>query len=469
MVNIYSDCGFSTTDFFDLAFSSDSGNMPPSAALGKNSGITSLLDSNRPLSPFDNLTNYDWLANQASRYSLQKQSQEILLKLGAIRAPRLGPDDLYVTGSRYYSCRRYPISSVVGIYKGKSGRAYYSGLASCGSVWSCPVCAPVIAGKRADELRTAIYRHKKSDGDILHLVLTFRHSRKKSLEEYLKLFGLAREAFWRRGDVRRFLDSIGYIGRVSSVEITWSYNNGWHPHMHILLFVKRDIDMSGAEAFFSAAWCSSLSKAGLSGLRDVACKLQDGKNTADYLTKMSLEMTMANVKQGRSEGSYSPFQLLSESKENKSAALLWKEFYNSTRGKKPLSWSRKLKEHFCIAEKSDDEIAAEIPETETRLLLSVLTSTWKKAFPYRFKILAMITTGHYNDCLLFLRSLGCSVDFDAFEVLHRQAAGEPSRLSDSANQAAKTVSELRYKKRLDLIKQEKRSIDRRRMYNYPLE
>jgi hypothetical protein len=469
MLNIPSDSDFSTSDFYDLALSADSETMPPTAALGKNSGITSLLDSKRVLSPFDNLTNYDWLVNQANRYSLQKQSQEILLKLGAIRAPRLGPDGLYVTGSRYYSCRRYPIASKVGIFKGKTGRAYYSGLASCASVWSCPVCAPVIAGKRANEVRTAIYKQKKADGDILHLVKTFRHNRKMSLKESLKLFGLAREAFFRRGDVRRFLSSIGCIGRVSSVEITWSFDNGWHPHIHILLFVKRGIDMAGAEAFFSSAWCASLKKVGLSGLRDVACKLQDGKETADYLTKMALEMTMSNVKQGRSSDSYSPFQLLAESKENYSAALLWKEFFEATRGRHPLTWSKNLKEHFGISEKSDDEIAAEIPEPETNLFLSILTPTWKYAKPHMIKILAMITTGHYKDCFLFLQSLGCSVDFEAFEVLHRQAAGEPSRLSDSANQAAKTVSEVRYKKRLDLIKQERRSIERRRMYNYSLE
>ena len=62
-------------------------------------------------------------------------------------------------------------------------RAGFSGLATCGSVWLCPVCAAKIAAGRADELSTVLGNAKKLGYQVAMVTLTVRHKATDPLED----------------------------------------------------------------------------------------------------------------------------------------------------------------------------------------------------------------------------------------------------------------------------------------------
>ncbi|WP_157647664.1 hypothetical protein [Actinomycetospora chiangmaiensis] len=62
-----------------------------------------------------------------------------------------------------------------------SRSAAYGGL-TCGSVWSCPVCAAKIATRRADDLAAVMRTVNDLGGSAFLLTLTMRHTRGDRLE-----------------------------------------------------------------------------------------------------------------------------------------------------------------------------------------------------------------------------------------------------------------------------------------------
>ena len=64
-------------------------------------------------------------------------------------------------------------SEGVGVWKcEKHGTAHYSGLQTCGSVWSCPICAAKITERRRLEVQDAINQHRQAGGEVQLLTLT---------------------------------------------------------------------------------------------------------------------------------------------------------------------------------------------------------------------------------------------------------------------------------------------------------
>ena len=82
-----------------------------------------------------------------------------------------------------------------------TGRAFYSGLAVCGSVWVCPVCASKISERRKSELHKAITVHKQSGGFLVMVTLTIRHKRIDKLETLLEAFNEATSKMMKRKEL----------------------------------------------------------------------------------------------------------------------------------------------------------------------------------------------------------------------------------------------------------------------------
>lgn len=235
--------------------------------------------------------------------------------------------------------------------KGSAKRSYYSGIIKCGSPWICPHCSAKIMRIRQEELKIAIHKHKQSGGEVLHLVFTFRHKKNDSLQFLLDSFKSALKKFWEYGHIKKLLKSIGYLGRVTSTEITHG-KNGWHPHQHILLFVGSDISIDRLNSIFSSAWKTALSKSGLSGLSDIACVIQDGSHTDKYVTKLSAELSLGNIKQGRDSDSMTFFDIL-----HAGYIDLIKEYVGAVKGRYSIVWSKGLKSYFGIVNRTDEELA----------------------------------------------------------------------------------------------------------------
>lgn len=259
------------------------------------------------------------------------------------------------------------------------GAAHFGNLATCGSVWSCPVCASRVSERRRLEIVKASDAHKAEGGSLLMVTLTFRHTRFDDLRELL--LRQRKALAWMRGhwDYKSMCETFGLSGRIRALEVTHSDKNGWHPHVHELVFVDGKLDRDAARQIRNrifSIWQEACRRNGL-GIpnRQAGVDVQCADALNKYLTKhggswdATNEMVSAQAKTGRN-GSKSPWQLLDESKDSTRSAFLWHEFASAFFGSQQLVWSRGLKRRFGVSEMSDEQIAAlqeSVAEVVTRL------------------------------------------------------------------------------------------------------
>lgn len=279
------------------------------------------------------------------------------------------------TFQRFFKCGNVPyVGDEIDIrYSPGQGTAHYGNVVRCGSVWLCPDCSAKISAIRCEEMKTAIsnWVGMELGNAVYMLTLTHSHCRQDALSDLMENQSEALERFWRTGSVRRLLKSIGYVGRVSSFEITFGQGTGWHPHRHILLFCKKQDDIDGLGCKLRAYWTQALEKFDLKG-NSYSLNLQGGSYADQYVTKLALEVSLSNLKRSR-DGSerFTPFALLNLIKENLLEVPVWavkafREYALATRGKHQFSWSKKLKELLGLVEVSDEELAeAEPPDSVT--------------------------------------------------------------------------------------------------------
>ena len=267
--------------------------------------------------------------------------------------------------------------------------ARLAGLATCGSVWHCPVCAAKITESRRRELDLAVTAWIKHQGAVNLLTLTFPHESDWPLADLLARFGKALQGFKNSKGYKRIMGGADRAGSIRSLETTWG-EHGWHPHTHDLVFIKGEISDADVDEL-SALWVRQVIKAGLASLADqskmlarderkaaqgtrgcIALTLQDGRYAAEYIAKfghdsawgVSAEMTKPHAKLGavrEFDDHYTPFQLLAWAQAgDEKAAALFREFADAFEGKRMLSWSPKLRLLLTGQENelSDAELAA---------------------------------------------------------------------------------------------------------------
>lgn len=311
------------------------------------------------------------MARRVERFALQSVARDIL------------PD------SRTAKCLRIRAHERdVEVWKSKGhGTASYGGLQTCGSVWTCPVCAAKIAERRRLEIQAAMAQHRAQGGEVQLLTLTTPHTRFDVLEELLARQAKALQAFLRDKTVKKVFQEMGYQGQIRAWEGTHGRkgtNNGWHPHFHFLQFVLVKGDegqLMDWKTRLYLRWDAYCQKAGL-GSPSFAhgIDLQDGQQASNYVSKWGLEdeMTKAHIKKGKAGGE-TPFDLLRAvlaDKNDKQAVALFAEFARCFKGKRQLSWSNGLKARFNQAEKDDQELAAEI-EDSAELLGQITPDQWR--------------------------------------------------------------------------------------------
>lgn len=281
------------------------------------------------------------------RFILQKDIQQLI----ASRFPGLRNKD-------FCKCSRVHLGDLVTVKRNPSTeRAYYHGVVTCASPLLCPVCSPRIMGYRSGEIVRAVHEWlSRSENNTCYLLtFTLRHSLDASLDHLLSLFAEARRIFWANGSVKRLLSSSGSAGRITATEIQFSSENGWHPHQHILLFCRKS---NFDDNFFRSVWVDSLASVGLSGIGKYAFDMFENPNAGPYLTKLSHEVALGSLKEGRGQGHYSIVQLMQEVFSGEGWACdRFAELFYAIRGLHSLTWSKGLKKELGVIEVSDSDIA----------------------------------------------------------------------------------------------------------------
>lgn len=239
-------------------------------------------------------------------------------------------------------------------------RAHYAGLQTCASVWACPVCAAKISERRRAELQALIAAHEASGGVVVLNTRTFPHQRTDDLGELLDQLAKAESSYKAHRDYKRTTKAFGLVGTVRAVEVTYGVN-GWHPHVHELMFFALPVVLEDLEEDLFRLWQAAAVRAGFEApSRAFGLQLQDGSKAANYASKWGLEaeLTQWHRKRGKVD-SRTPFDLLRQvlTLSDKHAAQLFRIYAEQFHGRHQLQFSRGLKKLYQIAEISDEELS----------------------------------------------------------------------------------------------------------------
>ena len=273
---------------------------------------------------------------------------------------------------RVANCLRFRIDAVRPIevlYSPDTASAHYGNVAACGSVWTCPVCSAKISERRRIELQEVVDTWLSQDRGIVLLTFTLQHRQGEDCEDVLDGLLEAHRDLWRYRAGIELRHDFGILGRVRSLEITHG-GNGWHPHVHVLLFLGRKLSNFEAKRLrnqTSDLWSHILSKKAryASAVHGVDMRFADNE-IADYVSKFGSDWSVAHevakshVKVGTGKNRL-PNNLLADYLQGDiEAGKLWQEYAKAFKGKTQLQWTKGFRSLIGLGEnKTDLELVRE--------------------------------------------------------------------------------------------------------------
>lgn len=318
-----------------------------------------------------------------------------------------------MAGSSYRVARCMHMHSHKGVDVIREGdKAYYGGVDTCGSVWTCPVCGRRISQARREELRSGL----AGSGLIpLMVTITLQHNLSDPLDDLLdaltdSLRRLKSGRWWQ--DFKRRYDVKAHV---ASLEIRWSPSTGWHPHRHMLILTDMDLSGISTEAVkreLTERYRQLLSDNHgryASEFHSIDVRVGD-QYVGDYISKFGLpdELTMAHAKQSSSD-SYHPIELaLMADQGDGQAYKLWMDYCRSTLGKRQMTWSHHGRQALGLGQEVADEVLASEVEPDREVIASI---TDYKLWSYIIegglsgRILDMARAGDVRGVAVYLQEL----------------------------------------------------------------
>lgn len=356
-------------------------------------------------------------ASQCGTEDAQKSANRLIERFALQSAARE-----LLPGEGVAKCLRAPVpgSLVNVLYVPEHQKAQYSGLQICKSVWMCPVCAAKVSERRRVELQETISAWLALAGARRTLLVTFTlsHTLGDDLARVLALLKKARTYLVSGKAAKAFKQKYAIAGMVRALEVTHSFDNGFHPHLHVLYFLAEDVSIISFTNELKARWVAAVAAAGGSASLEHGCDVRfSDADVANYVAKFGRvsswtpahELTKAVVKRGRG-ASRSPAELLADYlfADDKQAGALWQVYARAFKGERQLHYSHGLRALLGLGkEKTDDELAVE--HDDLAVLLAALTpGAWRVvvANDARAELLNVACSGDADAVRVFLVSLG---------------------------------------------------------------
>lgn len=237
-----------------------------------------------------------------------------------------------------------------------SGGVYPCSVETCGYVWGCAVCAEKIRRRRGVEVSEAAALWAAAGGTLAMLTLTVRHHDWMRLRDVLGAVAGSWRRLRNRKEFRAFRSLID--GTIKALEVKVG-DNGWHPHIHLLVFVLPGVDfdvLASAASGLYDPWEQLVTKElGVSPTRAHGIDFRPmDASAAAYVSKIGFEVASADTKGGRDF-----FALVSEARNGEVEAFGRSlEYLDTMRGRHSLDWSPGLRGRLGLeVEKSDEELA----------------------------------------------------------------------------------------------------------------
>lgn len=322
---------------------------------------------------------------------------------------------------RTFDCRHVRTAHFVGLhYRPEYLQAHYRGIATCGSVWACPVCASVIQERRRLELEHLVQWAEDQGLQAIMVTFTFPHTGFDTLSELLDRQADAFKRFRTGGPFRRLKAALGFEGLVRSLEVTHGLRNGWHPHTHELWLVKSSVDLATcsriSELWERACLASGLlqhdDQVKLEAFRKHSVDVRLNATSGEYLAKqdssrkwgITHEVAKATSKAGKSKGVH-PHEFLVRKAPGDEARYF--EYLEAMKGRRQLFWSPGLKGR-CGLDEVDDQVIAEEASDAAGLLGHLVQEEWDFIRSKRVvaQVLDAAEVGGWELVMRYLKRLG---------------------------------------------------------------
>lgn len=306
----------------------------------------------------------------AYRWWLLKQVKRLLPEDQRLQRCMVDP----VPGTPLVEFRRNP----------NTNTAYMAYIFHCNRPWLCPLCAARISNMKREELTDGLARAKLLNFHPLLLTLTLRHGLDDRLEDLLN--GMLGKPKRTKGALRRMQQTkewkalkkeYGWKGSIRALEVTRGEVNGWHPHLHILIFLDEQLSpqqTDGLKKWFYDLWRAALTEEGFDAnfLHGVDVRTADS-DVADYIAKwghepkeqawgVEHEIAKATSKRAHRDG-LTPFELAEAGADDPRAAALFREYAQAMNGRHQLEWSKELRAKLEAQElPTPDQSSEEVPD-----------------------------------------------------------------------------------------------------------
>lgn len=272
------------------------------------------------------------------------------------------------TLERVRKCGRVPIDSAGVAVRANGVCVGFAGLATCGSIWACPVCNAKIQAVRRLEVAVALEVAMASGGAAFG-AYTVRHNASSDLDVTWRTLSRLWNAVGGDWAVKEQRKRLGWLGYIRAAEVTQG-RNGWHPHLHPLHLFDRpvsDADVAALHSVEFGAWLRAATRWGYDtpsiGAQDLHRVTGDNAQAelSDYFAKVTWEMTSTQTKSAWRDGaSRTPWELLRAVYVDGDADALdlWHEWEKGSKGKRAITWSRGLRHRLSLGvEASDEDVA----------------------------------------------------------------------------------------------------------------
>lgn len=254
-----------------------------------------------------------------------------------------------ILGGRQRDCGCKCIDKAGAAVMQKEGKMYISGVSTCSSVWTCPVCSNKINEVRSRDVSLLLNYYLKSSYSLAMVTLTSQHNQWETCQivKHREL-----NSFNKMIASRKYKDlckQYNFEGYIRALEVTIG-NNGWHPHIHLAIVLNNT--QEALEEFSNSVvqlWVSF--NKGTNATAQHYTPILDVQGIGEYITKWgaSDELVKSNHKTSKNAKGYTPFALLKlirkhgfNSELGQWAYMKFKEYSKAFKGAKQLTYSKKL-------------------------------------------------------------------------------------------------------------------------------
>lgn len=361
--------------------------------------------STSPLDPLNTPESQYARGLRAERYRAQDSIKSLFVRRGGFDQTVMSLEN-YNSLPRVVKCHSVRIKPTVTIKKHPDhARAFYSGLAVCGSVWDCPICSARILEKRRQEIAIAVNWAYDNGFKVVMVTFTTPHYSFQTCEDLLGKFSKALNNLKSGKAWDKYKKSVGWQGSIRGLETLYGVN-GWHNHTHELWIVSKNLDTKDLKTKVLDRWYKACDKLGLipegkkKAFMSHSVDVIDNASASDYLAKhddkknlsWGVDKELTKPLSKASKESYHPFQLAYlNSIGFRAFGDLFAEYSKAFKGKSSVFWSRGLKEKIGLLEKDDEELAKQ--ETEKAAdIISLEHFAWAIVKNYKARFLMLDKT-----------------------------------------------------------------------------